>query len=136
MFKCNSTTSLLADMPIIKVTLSWSLQVVRQLLIWAFPHFASLRDMYLQGLHNLVADFLSQKPEEGFWEKSHLEVVEEIRPKYDMAELDLFASGTSTHCPAWFSLIETTNPLGQCILVYPWPEPLLYPFPLFPLIAL
>ena len=38
-------------------------------------------------------------------------------------------SEASTHCPLWFSLRETTSPLGQDALAHPWPSSLLYAFP-------
>ncbi|XP_074481579.1 uncharacterized protein LOC141761839 [Sebastes fasciatus] len=111
------------------------LQVARRLLVWAFPCFSSLRAMYLPGPQNVVADFLSrQKPPAGEW-RLHPEVVEEIWRKYGAAEVDLFASEASTHCPLWFSLTETASPLGQDALAHPWPDCLLYAFPPFPLIA-
>ncbi|XP_074505795.1 uncharacterized protein LOC141775954 [Sebastes fasciatus] len=111
------------------------LQVARRLLVWAFPCFSSLRAMYLPGPQNVVADFLSrQKPPAGEW-RLHPEVVEEIWRKYGAAEVDLFASEASTHCPLWFSLTETTSPLGLDALAHPWPDCLLYAFPPFPLIA-
>ena len=112
-----------------------SLRVARCLLRWAYPRFSSLRAMYLPGPQNVVADFLSrQKPPSGEW-RLHPEVVEEIWHKYDTAEVDLFASQSSTHCPLWFSLQETTSPLGQDALAHPWPDSLLYAFPPFSLIA-
>jgi len=42
----------------------------------------------------------------------------------------------SAHCPHWFSLRESTGPLGQDALAHMWPEGLLYapPPPPFPLI--
>uniref|UniRef100_UPI0037E7B013 uncharacterized protein n=1 Tax=Semicossyphus pulcher TaxID=241346 RepID=UPI0037E7B013 len=112
-----------------------SLHVAQQLLVWAFPHLSSLRAMYLPGPQNVVADFLSrQKPPSGEW-RLHPEVVEAIGGKYGTAEVDLFASESSTHCPLWFSLTETTSPLGQDALAHPWPDRLLYAFPPFPLLA-
>ena len=113
-----------------------SLRVARQLLTWAFPRFLSLRAMYLPGPQNVVADFLSrQKPPSGEW-RLHPEVVEEIWRLYGRAEVDLFASASTAHCPLWFSLMETSSPLGQDALAHPWPDVLLYAFPPFPLISL
>lgn len=103
------------------------------LLVWAFPRLASLRAMYLPGSQNQVADLLScQKPPSGEW-RLYPEVVEQIRLMYGKAELDLFASKPSTHCPLWFSLMEMTRPQGQDPLTHPWPGRLPYaslPFPL------
>ena len=65
----------------------------------------------------------------------HPEVVEAIWSKYGTAEVDLFASETTTHCPLWFSLSEM-SPMGQDALAHPWPHQLLYAFLTFPLIGL
>ena len=76
-----------------------SLQVAQQLLVWALPYFSILRVMYLPGPQNMVADFLShQKPSSGEW-RLHPEVVEAIWSKYGTAEVDLFPSESTTHCP-------------------------------------
>lgn len=63
----------------------------------------------------------------------HLEVVQAIWQQYSREEVDLFTLHT-THCPLWFSLEETTSPLGQDALSCEWPQQLLYAFPLLPLI--
>lgn len=42
---------------------------------------------------------------------------------------------SSTRCPLWFSLMETTSPWGQDALAHPWPDRLLCAFPPFPLIS-
>ena len=110
------------------------LQVSTDLLMWAAPRLASLRAMHLPGEQNKTADFLSrQKPPSGEW-RLHPEVAQSIWGHFGRAEVDLFASEASTHCPLWFSLGETTSPLGQDALAHPWPEALLYAFPPLPLI--
>ncbi|XP_068583377.1 LOW QUALITY PROTEIN: uncharacterized protein [Cebidichthys violaceus] len=110
------------------------LRVSRALLTWAAPRLTSLRAMYLPGERNQVADFLSRhKPPAGEW-RLHPDVVQNIWGLFGRAEVDLFASETSTHCPHWFSLTERTSPLGQDALAHTWPEGLLYAFPPFPLI--
>ena len=110
------------------------LQVSTDLLRWAAPRLMSLRAMYLPGERNSVADFLSrQEPPSGEW-RLHPEVVRTIWDLFGKAEVDLFASEASTHCTQWFSLAETTSPLGQDALAHPWPEGLLYAFPPLPLI--
>ncbi|XP_074544637.1 uncharacterized protein LOC141804210 [Halichoeres trimaculatus] len=110
------------------------LAVTRELLTWAAPRLVSLRAMHLPGEQNRLADFLSrQKPPSGEW-RLHPEVVSTIWGLFGRAEVDLFASEASTHCPLWFSLAETTSPLGQDALAHPWPDGLLYAFPPMPLI--
>ena len=89
------------------------LRVSEQLLTWAFQHFLSLRAVHLPSVQNSVADVLShQGPPQGNW-RLHPEVVEMIWRRYGRAEVDVFASETSTHCPPWYSLMEGTSPLGQ-----------------------
>ncbi len=110
------------------------LQVTQSLLTWAAPHLASLRAMYLPGEQNLVADFLSQgKPPPGEL-RLHPQVVGRIWDLFGEAEVDLFASEESTHCPFRFSRIEESSPLGQDALAHDWPQVLLYAFPPLPLI--
>lgn len=110
------------------------LQVATDLLRWAAPRLASLRAAYIPGNRNQVADSLSrQKPPSGEW-RLHPEVVQALWTRFGRAEVDLFASETTTHCPLWFSLAEATSPLGQDALAHPWPEARLYAFPPLPLI--
>lgn len=110
------------------------LQVTQHLLRWAAPRLASLRAMYLPGELNQLADSLSrQDPPSGEW-RLHPEVVCMMWRFFGRAEVDLFASRESTHCPLWFSLREAGSPLGQDALAHPWPKGLLYAFPPLPLI--
>ncbi|XP_074506781.1 uncharacterized protein LOC141776850 [Sebastes fasciatus] len=111
-----------------------SLRVSQQLLTWAFPHFLSLRAVHLPGAQNIAADVLSrQGPPEGEW-RLHPEVVGVIWSRYGRAEVNVFASEASAHCPLWYSLRERTSPLGQDALAHTWPACLLYAFPPIPLI--
>ncbi|XP_075325299.1 uncharacterized protein LOC142383412 [Odontesthes bonariensis] len=111
------------------------LQASRDLLLWAAPRLASLKAMYLPGERNQTADLLSRgKPPPGDWQL-HPEVVLNIWATFGRANVDLFASEESTHCPLWFSLTEESSPLGQDALAHDWPEVLLYAFPPIPLIA-
>ncbi|XP_075325338.1 uncharacterized protein LOC142383616 [Odontesthes bonariensis] len=111
------------------------LQASRDLLLWAAPRLASLKAMYLPGERNQTADLLSHgKPPPGDWQL-HPEVVLNIWATFGRANVDLFASEESTHCPLWFSLTEESSPLGQDALAHDWPEVLLYAFPPIPLIV-
>ena len=110
------------------------LQASRDLLLWAAPRLASLRAMYLPGVQNQAADLLSRcKPPPGEW-RLHPEVILNIWDVFGRAEVDLFATKESTHCPLWFSWTEESSPLGQDALAHDWPEGLLYAFPPIPLI--
>lgn len=105
-----------------------------RILTWAAPRLASLRAMHIPGVLNTSADFLSrQTPRPGEW-RLHPEVVCHLWQTYGRAEVDLFASRESTHCPDWFSLVDDTAPLGLDALAHDWPRTLLYAFPPVPLI--
>ncbi|XP_030219303.1 uncharacterized protein LOC115548682 [Gadus morhua] len=110
------------------------LRVSRNLLAWAYPRLASVRAVFIPGQRNQVADFLTrQKPPPGEW-RLHPEVVETLWGLFGRAEVDLFASEESAHCPLWFSWTEVTGPLGQDALAHDWPQSPLYAFPPQPLI--
>ncbi|XP_057701544.1 uncharacterized protein LOC130921537 [Corythoichthys intestinalis] len=112
------------------------LEASRRLLVWAAPRLASLRAAYLPGQLNRLADSLSRRRlQPGEW-RLHPEVVRAIWGVFGQAEVDLFASRESAHCPLWFSLGERSSPLGQDALAHPWPRVLLYAFPPLPLIWL
>lgn len=113
-----------------------SLREAQRLLRWASPRLASLRAMHLPGVQNTAADMLSRgKPPPGEW-RLNPAVVQMIWERYGRADVDLFASETSTHCPLWFSLSGPTGPLGQDALAHSWPDSLLYAFPPIPLLML
>ena len=108
------------------------LRVSRNLLTWAYPRLASVQAVFIPGQRNQVADFLSrQKPPPGEW-RLHPEVVETMWGLFGRAEVDLFASEESAHCPLWFSWTEVTGPLGQDALAHDWPQSPLYAFPPLP----
>lgn len=65
--------------------------------------------------------------ENGLW--LHPDVVQSIWGLFSMAEMDLFTSKMSTHCPLWHSLTENISPLGQDALAHEWPVCLLLTFP-------
>ncbi len=87
--------------------------------MWAFPRFANISGMYVLGVSNVVADFLSrhrlvpsQTPLPGEW-RLNPEVVQMIWHRFGRANVDLFASEESTHCLLWFSWTEKSSTLGQ-----------------------
>jgi hypothetical protein len=114
---------------------SQSLQVSQELLTWAFPRFASIRAMHIPGVSNVVPDFLSRHRIPSTEWRLNPEVVEMIWQRFGRAEVDLFASATTTHCRLWFSLAEESSPLGQDALAHAWPDRLLYAFPPIPMIG-
>ncbi|KAJ8370497.1 hypothetical protein SKAU_G00105250 [Synaphobranchus kaupii] len=77
-----------------------------------------------------------QPPATSFTKESrlHPDAVEIILRRYSRAEVDLFTSELSSHCPLCFSLLEKTSPLGQDALAHAWPECLFNAFPPVPLI--
>ncbi|KAK3565604.1 hypothetical protein QTP86_012930 [Hemibagrus guttatus] len=61
----------------------------------------------------------------------HPQVVESVWQMYGRAEVDLFASEESTHCPLWYFF---SAPLGLDALVQTWLRLRLYAFPLVALL--
>ncbi|XP_060741844.1 uncharacterized protein LOC132856323 [Tachysurus vachellii] len=103
-------------------------RLARQILLWAETRFLSLRAVFIPGRVNREADFLSRQVlRPGEW-RLHPHVVERIWRIFGRAEVDLFASEESTHCPLWFSLSHPA-PLGLDALVWTWPSLRLYAFP-------
>ena len=85
----------------------------------------------MPGPLNVAADMLSRGgPSPGEW-RLHPQVVEGIWTRFGRAEVDLFATRESSHCPCFFSLRNDDPPLGWDALVQPWPQTLLYTFPPF-----
>jgi len=103
-------------------------KLARQILLWSQGKILSLRAIYLPGYLNQGADILSrQGPRPGEW-SLHPEVVELLWEHFGRAEVDLFASRETSHCPLWFSLSQPA-PLGLDAMVHPWPRSRLYAFP-------
>lgn len=103
-------------------------KLAHQILLWSLGKLLSLRAVYIPGAQNVGADTLSrQRLRPGEW-RLHPEVVEQIWRVYGQAEVDLFASQHTTHCPLWFSLTQPA-PLGLDAMVQAWPRLRLYAFP-------
>ncbi|XP_051740767.1 uncharacterized protein LOC127507586 [Ctenopharyngodon idella] len=99
-----------------------------QILLWSQGKLLSLRAAYIPGHQNVGADILSrQGPRPGEW-RLHPEVVELVWKKFGRAEVDLFASKETSHCPLWYSLTHPA-PLGLDAMVQAWPRLRLYAFP-------
>ncbi len=109
---------------------SWSRTLNRhahRLLLWAQDKFLSLRAVHVLGVLNLTAVFLSrQKLRSGVWMLNR-QTVAQILDLYCKAEVDLFASQESSHCPLWISL-SSPVPLGIDAFAHPWPDMRLYAF--------
>ncbi len=70
-----------------------------QILLWKL---LSLRATCIPGAHNIGADILSRQGlRPGEW-RLHPEVVELIWKEFGQAQVDLFASRETSHCPLWF----------------------------------
>ncbi len=99
-----------------------------QILLWSQGKLLSLRATYIPGVHNIRADILSRQGlRPGEW-RLHPEVVELIWKKFGQAQVDLFASRETSHCPLWFSLTHPA-PLGLDAMTQTWPRLRLYAFP-------
>ncbi|KAK3540364.1 hypothetical protein QTP70_029551 [Hemibagrus guttatus] len=106
-------------------------KLVQQILLWAETKLLLLRALFVPGHINREADFLSKqvlRPGE-WW--LHPQVVESVWQMYGRAEVDLFASEESTHCPLWYFF---SAPLGLDALVQTWLRLRLYAFPLVALL--
>ncbi|XP_067233771.1 uncharacterized protein [Chanodichthys erythropterus] len=103
-------------------------KLAHQILLWSQGKLLSLRAAYIPGHQNVGADILSrQGPRPGEW-RLHPEVVELIWEKFGRAQVDLFASKETSHCPLWFSLTHPA-PLGLDAMVQTWLRLRLYAFP-------
>ncbi|XP_051505143.1 uncharacterized protein LOC127412641, partial [Myxocyprinus asiaticus] len=94
-------------------------QLARRLLLRSQQHLKSLRATHIPGNLNATADALSrQVPRRGEW-RLHPQVVQLIWSRFGQAQVDLFASQESSHCPLWYALTEA--PLGIDTLAHSWP---------------
>ncbi len=98
-----------------------------QILLWSQRKLLSLRAAYIPGAHIIGADILSRqglRPRE--W-RLHPEVVELVWREVGQAQVDLFVSRETSHCPLWFSLTHPAS-LGLDTMVKTWPRLRLYAF--------
>ncbi len=103
-------------------------KLAHQILVWSQDKFLSLRAVYIPGHLNVGADILSrQGPRPGEW-SLHPEVVKQIWRVFGQAQVDLFATHQTSHCPLWYSLTHPA-PLGLDAMVQTWPRLRLYAFP-------
>ncbi len=103
-------------------------KLAHQILVWSQDKFLSLRAVYIPGHLNVGADILSrQGPRPGEW-RLHPEVVKQIWRVFGQAQVDLFATHQTSHCPLWYSLTHPA-PLGLDAMVQTWPRLRLYTFP-------
>ncbi len=86
--------------------------LARQILVWSQDKFLSLRAVYIPGHLNVGADILSRQ----------------IWRVFGQAQVDLFATHQTSHCPLWYSLTHPA-PLGLDAMVQTWPRLRLYTFP-------
>ncbi len=103
-------------------------KLAHQILVWSQDKFLSLRAVYIPGHLNVGADILSrQGPRPGEW-RLHPEMVKQIWRVFGQAQVDLFATHQTSHCPLWYSLTHPA-PLGLDAMVQTWPRLRLYAFP-------
>ncbi len=102
-------------------------KLAHQILVWSQDKFLSLRAVYIPGHLNIGADILSrQGPRPGEW-RLHPEVVKQIWRVFDKAQVDLFATRQTSHCPLWYSLTHPA-PLWLDAMIQTWPRLRLYAF--------
>ncbi|MCI4385511.1 hypothetical protein PGIGA_G00051370, partial [Pangasianodon gigas] len=102
-------------------------RLAHQILVWSQGKLLSLRAVYIPGHLNMGADILSrQGPKPGEW-RLHPDVVKQIWRVFGQAQVDLFATQETSHCPLWFSLTHPA-PLGLDAMVQTWPRLRLYAF--------
>ncbi len=96
--------------------------LAEHLLEWAQLNLRSLRAAHLPGRLNQGADMLSRSnvPSEEWM--LHPQTVQKIWKPFGKAEVDLFASKDSSHCPTYYSK-------DRDALAHDWPNLLLYAFP-------
>ncbi|KAJ8004404.1 hypothetical protein DPEC_G00135360 [Dallia pectoralis] len=88
-------------------------------LLWSHGKLLSLRSIFIPGYLNQGADSLSrQGPRPGEW-RLHPEVVELLWSHFGRAEVDLFASRETSHCPLWFSLPWCRHGRGHACTLSP-----------------
>ncbi|KAJ8009614.1 hypothetical protein DPEC_G00090730 [Dallia pectoralis] len=102
--------------------------LARQVLLWSHGKLLSLRAIFIPGYLNQGADTLSRQGPRPGERRLHPEVVELLWSHFGRAEVDLFASRETSHCPLWFSLTHPA-PLGLDAMVQAWPRSRLYAFP-------
>ncbi len=103
-------------------------KLAHQILVWSQDKLLSLRAVHISGHLNMGADILSrQGPRPGEW-MLHPEVVKQIWRDFGQAQVDLFATRQTSHCPLWFSLTHPA-PLGLDAMVQTWPRLHLHTFP-------
>ncbi len=96
--------------------------LAERLLEWAQLNLRSLRAAHLPGRLNQGADMLSRSnvPSEEWM--LHPQMVQKIWKTFGKAEVDLFASKDSSHCPTYYLK-------DRDALAHDWPNLLLYAFP-------
>ncbi len=99
-----------------------------QILLWSQGKLLSLQATYIPGAHNIGADNLSWQRLRPGELRLHPEVVELIWTEFSKAQVDLFASRETSHCPLWFSLTHPSL-LWLDAMVQTWLRLHLYAFP-------
>ncbi len=83
---------------------------------------------FSNSLHPGVPQYMGRHPVETGAESRGMEVVEMIWREFGQAQVYLFASRETSHCPLWFSLMHPAH-LGLDAMMHTWPRFRLYAFP-------
>ncbi|XP_040270849.1 uncharacterized protein LOC120986377 [Bufo bufo] len=108
---------------------------VARILLWAESHVPVLSAVYIPGVDNWTADFLSRtKVDPGEW-SLHPEVFEDICHRWGHPDVDLMASRLNNKVPVFLARARDPRAYGVDALVSPWQRvSLLYVFPPLPLL--
>ncbi|XP_041435826.1 uncharacterized protein LOC121399363 [Xenopus laevis] len=111
-----------------------ALQEVSQILSWAEKHNATLSAIYIPGLENWEADYLSRQTlDPGEWSLKQ-EVFTLITERWGIPEIDLMASRVNRKVQQFMSRCRDPLALAVDAMTAPWEFQLGYAFPPLPLL--
>uniref|UniRef100_A0A803J9S3 Core-binding (CB) domain-containing protein n=1 Tax=Xenopus tropicalis TaxID=8364 RepID=A0A803J9S3_XENTR len=111
-----------------------ALQEVSRIMTWAEKHQVLLSAVFILGIQNWEADYLSRTTlDPGEW-RLKPEIFQKIVKKWGLPCLDVMASRFNTQLPRFLSKVQDPRAEGVDALTSPWHCQLAYAFPPIPLI--